>query len=781
MISSSFLIRYEKTIIQRIRAYSSNNNVSFIKDKKILINGSDVSGLSLALFLKKKGVSCEVVESNKATLGNQSGIILNRNSLQLYRETLGETLYEKLQSHSIPLSGNVISAIDGEIYKFQDYLSDKKSVENVETLPLSMNEHSLKQLLLEECEKVVRGEGIVKMLKGFKLKSLQQSNDKPQQQVHVTFSNNSSLNIAYDLVIGSIAQRQDTLDQVREFLIDSGKVPLVDKYIKSSEIGSNIVSFSTVVPKTSTYPPIITTQSNYDCRLVSFLMPDNQISLRGSFRLPKQTLSKESDSKSLIFQQFNLFEDLNAHNIISFSDASHSDMIKLREYQPKSMENYYNGNICVIGDSADAFTLDTIYDTSVGIEDAKDLSECLLNVNNGTTISEKLMKYNESRKNRVDRKLKSFLNDEFSIFYLGNWKLSVFVKKRGFCLTLFTVIVLVLLSISIYGFRMNRDKFKLSNPDLSYTRQFNNATSHFPIINNRKLHIRCYQNEFNRSGNSKTVLFEAGIPFYSTVWGNVLVEMLNNSMVQNDIKQYCVYDRYGYGWSDFKDTQTSALDMVVDLKGYLTQLNITSNLVLVGWSYGGILSQMFSVTYPSMVDGLVLVDTMDVEDLQDSFLQSMIKTGVHSFSILKYLLVTGIVSLPLNYPLESGYMGEGIQLPSSLKISNNIFYSSYPTIETSIQELSVITESLNQLNHTMVKYQLSNQGSSQYLGSLPLVVLTAGQNGTPDWIQRQTIIASFSSSSIHIINNQTNHFVPLNAANSIVNSIQLCIALSTSK
>ncbi|EGC32938.1 hypothetical protein DICPUDRAFT_155059 [Dictyostelium purpureum] len=346
-------------------------------------------------------------------------------------------------------------------------------------------------------------------------------------------------------------------------------------------------------------------------------------------------------------------------------------------------------------------------------------------------------------------------------------------------LFLLGIISLVDVSTIIYNRRITSD------PNLTYSSHFG-GTSYFPTINGTSLHIRCFNDNSNGNFNGNiTILFEAGTPFYSTVWGNV-VSLLKSSALsqhQNTIKQFCIYDRYGYGWSDLKVNRgVDGVTAVNDLKQYLSQIGINHNLLLVGWSYGGTLTQLFAYQHPDLVQGLVLVDSMVIEDLSDTYLISGISQGITSFTVLKYLLPTGITRfLTPFYPLESGYFenkkqNSTVVLNRTLKSSTDSIYLTYSNIDASANELSIIMDTISQQNSIIINH--SNQYSdTQYLGNTPLVVLTAIDNGTPDWVQMQSNITNYSSNSKQNFATNSNHFIPLENPLSIVDSIYDCLNL----
>ncbi|KAM9982439.1 hypothetical protein ACTFIZ_006968 [Dictyostelium cf. discoideum] len=357
-------------------------------------------------------------------------------------------------------------------------------------------------------------------------------------------------------------------------------------------------------------------------------------------------------------------------------------------------------------------------------------------------------------------------------------------KKRYFSYLFFILSLISIIDIVL----LIKESDIFLEPNKTFSTEFG-GKSFRPTINETSLHIRCFEYNSN-NGAEKTIIFEAGTPFYSTIWGNVLENLqqqqLNNSNnPMNKIKQYCIYDRYGYGWSDLKyksnrNKGVNAIEAVNDLKQYLELIGINDHLILVGWSYGGILSQLFASQFPSIVDGVLLIDSMGLTDLTDTFLVNLINQGINSFKVLKYILPSGITRIltPL-FPLSSGYLQQSasIELSDSLKYSTDLIYQSFNNIDASKNELSIIFDSINQLNDMIVN-QNNLFGNSEYLGNKSLVVLTATQDCAPDWINIQFEMTHYSSNSVQIVNNSTDHFVPLHASQSIVNAISLCIVLS---
>eukprot|EP01133_Synstelium_polycarpum_P006730 gene6730-7823_t len=171
-----------------------------------------------------------------------------------------------------------------------------------------------------------------------------------------------------------------------------------------------------------------------------------------------------------------------------------------------------------------------------------------------------------------------------------------------------------------------------------------------------------------------------------------------------------------------------------------------------------------------MISGLVLVDSMDIFDLNDTLVQEII-TGAYSFNLLDTLRVTGIPRFISSYPLQSGYLDSEVPLPDSLKEVSNVIFLTNNFLSASVYELHAIMDSLAQVEYIV------NSTSSPILGSTPLVVLTATQNGDSNWNARQAILANYSTNSVHLFAN-SNHFIPLEAPFSIAQAIMTCISMS---
>lgn len=112
-----------------------------------------------------------------------------------------------------------------------------------------------------------------------------------------------------------------------------------------------------------------------------------------------------------------------------------------------------------------------------------------------------------------------------------------------------------------------------------------------------RLHLYC-------SGQgAPTVVLEAGIGANHLDWIRVQPEISKTTRV-------CSYDRAGYGWSEPGPRPRTAEQISGELSLLLRNAKIDGPIILVGHSFGGVLSLYYARRNAEQVVGLVLVDSM---------------------------------------------------------------------------------------------------------------------------------------------------------------------------
>ena len=115
-------------------------------------------------------------------------------------------------------------------------------------------------------------------------------------------------------------------------------------------------------------------------------------------------------------------------------------------------------------------------------------------------------------------------------------------------------------------------------------------------VGGRKLHLEC-----DGSG-SPTVILEAGLTGDHRTWDQILPEVASKTRV-------CAYDRANIDPSEPAPTPRTARDVVADLHALVGAGKLEPPYVLVGFSFGGIVSQLYASTYPDDIAGMVLVES----------------------------------------------------------------------------------------------------------------------------------------------------------------------------
>jgi pimeloyl-ACP methyl ester carboxylesterase len=78
--------------------------------------------------------------------------------------------------------------------------------------------------------------------------------------------------------------------------------------------------------------------------------------------------------------------------------------------------------------------------------------------------------------------------------------------------------------------------------------------------------------------------------------------------------QVIAYDRAGQGWSDISPNPRIPANLAGELRTLLDQLDLQPPFILVGHSFGGLLSRIFAGIYPKEVGGIVLIDSTHVNE-----------------------------------------------------------------------------------------------------------------------------------------------------------------------
>lgn len=220
-------------------------------------------------------------------------------------------------------------------------------------------------------------------------------------------------------------------------------------------------------------------------------------------------------------------------------------------------------------------------------------------------------------------------------------------------------------------------------------------------VNDYKLHL------YSTGSGSPTVILEAGLGCPCSDW----------ELVQSEIAKFThvvSYDRAGIGWSEESPQPRTSLAIVEELHTLLHNAKIPGPYILVGHSFGGINVQLYAITYPDEVVGLVLVDSSH-EEQKEKLPKNPLDTQINfmqNFGIISFMSTFGIARLGLKASCEQVMQS----LPKSMIDRHIALCSTTKHSRTATAESLLLSESLKQMQ----------QADRTIIADKPCYVLSAG-------------------------------------------------------
>ncbi len=255
-----------------------------------------------------------------------------------------------------------------------------------------------------------------------------------------------------------------------------------------------------------------------------------------------------------------------------------------------------------------------------------------------------------------------------------------------------------------------------------------------------------------------TVIVEQGAGSPSTLWWPLQDRLAAFTRV-------CTYDRAGYQWSDPVEGERTLEARVKDLHSVLQAARVPGPYVLVGHSYGGPLVRLYTHLYPTEVVGLVLVDTPEeaviLRPSYDEYAKK-IRYFAKALEIASRFGLIRVAAAFMNH-VPAGMDEKSYQAMKAAMVRPDFFRA----MGDDPISLSKEPETLR---------QLSGAGS---LKDLPVVVIThrkpfPGPAAVLEegWIDGQRRLADLSSRGELLVAEQSNHMIPLEEPDIIVNAIR---------
>jgi pimeloyl-ACP methyl ester carboxylesterase len=281
-------------------------------------------------------------------------------------------------------------------------------------------------------------------------------------------------------------------------------------------------------------------------------------------------------------------------------------------------------------------------------------------------------------------------------------------------------------------------------------------------IGGYELHIYCM------GTGAPTVILEAGMGSNSLDW----------SLVQPEIAKFtrvCSYDRAGTGWSDASPLARTSKNITDELHTLLKNGDVPGPYILVGHSFGGLDIRLYASKYPNEVVGMVLVESSHEDQMEkmpprpESNFQKLLVNP----NIAPFLASIGVFRI-LNHLPQSR---TAIQMyPPDIQQMYVAEASTVKNIRSQTQENANFKISLKQVKE-----------DGGLLGDTPLIVITGGENGTPQqtgqspeflneqaaiWNQLQKDLVTKSTNGKQIFAEHSGHGVPRLQPEIIVQAVQ---------
>ena len=292
-------------------------------------------------------------------------------------------------------------------------------------------------------------------------------------------------------------------------------------------------------------------------------------------------------------------------------------------------------------------------------------------------------------------------------------------------------------------------------------------------VGGRKLHLNC-SGPSERTGptaspqtgrserTGPTVILEAGASSFAIDWSLVQPEVARSHRV-------CSYDRAGSGWSDPRtDVETSAR-IVADLHALLGAAGEKPPYVMVGASAGGLYVRLYQLDYPSEVVGLVFVDPATEDRLFTMYQQRAVLIGSLTAEQLATMQPTTAIPIPSRAP-QTGPPFD--RLPMDLyqlriKIDQRLIASMPATVSPEI-----VREASEGQRAGLARLLESRDRADNPMKSVPVIVLSRGQDAGQGLAQTHAGLARLSNNSRHEVVSTAGHEIHLFTPAVVIQAIE---------
>lgn len=274
------------------------------------------------------------------------------------------------------------------------------------------------------------------------------------------------------------------------------------------------------------------------------------------------------------------------------------------------------------------------------------------------------------------------------------------------------------------------------------------------------LHIDC-----RGPAGGPTVLLEAGNADFSVHW----------SAVQDRIAGFahvCAYDRAGLGWSEPATGPRTIGAMSRELASLLQGAGIDGPLVLVGHSFGALVSLSFAAEHTDRVAGLVLIDPAHPDQLERlPALARAVDEGVAQFGGLVPLADWGLLAaMPGNIP-NRGLPAEAHADYAAVLATKGYFAAAAAETATLPANLAAVGEIGGRLGDLPVS--IVSRGLPEAPAGLSAAEVEAFEAG---WAELQGDVLGVSTNARQVVAGASGHYVQLAEPELVVEAVRDALA-----
>ena len=287
-----------------------------------------------------------------------------------------------------------------------------------------------------------------------------------------------------------------------------------------------------------------------------------------------------------------------------------------------------------------------------------------------------------------------------------------------------------------------------------------------------RLHLKC-------AGHAgPTVVFDAALGGSTISWTYVQPEVA-------EFARACAYDRGGFGWSDRGPLPRTAGRLADELRTLLERAGERPPFLLVGHSFGGLVTRIFAARYPEVTSALVLVDPAHPEDWTTPAPkeQARIDQGIdlcRKGELASRLGIAPVVAALVgagaigparalaNAVARGGLEGETDWLLGPLWKLPKKARRDLRTVWTQRKFYEALGSQIASISVSAAETLEAAPGG---YGDLPLVTISS-TNPDDHRVRRQEALAALSTSGRHLVASNSGHWIPLDEPAIVVSVIR---------